>query len=282
MQPVLIITGAGSGIGYDTALQMRRHGWRVFATARKAADVARLQSEGFDSVLLDVNSSDSIQQAFAHILQQSSGRLDGLFCNAGYGQPGAVEDLPRQALRRQFETNVFGVWECIHHAMPVFRRQNHGRILVNSSLLGFAAMPWRGAYNSSKFALEGMCDTLRHELHGSGISVSLVEPGPVTTRFRNNALPHFLAHIKPEHSVHREAYRKQVQRLSAHDAGTRFALSSPDCAAICCRAFTDARPKPRYRATLPSKCFWYLQKLLPTAWSDRLKRSAVRKQGTQS
>ncbi|HRL34941.1 MAG TPA: SDR family NAD(P)-dependent oxidoreductase, partial [Neisseria sp.] len=153
----ILITGCSSGIGYDTAKQLHEKGWRVFASCRRAEDVARLQSEGLaDALLLDVTDSAQIEAAFAHILAQTGGRLDVLFCNAGYGQVGAVEDIPRIALHQQFNTNVFGTWECITHAMKIFRRQGRGRVLINSSILGFAAMPWRGAYNSSKFALEGL------------------------------------------------------------------------------------------------------------------------------
>ena len=170
----ILITGCSSGIGYATAKQLQQLGWRVFASCRQPADVARLQAEGLECLLLDVTDSAHIAAALAHIEAATGGTLDALFCNAGYGQTGAVEDIPRPALREQYETNVFGTWECIVAAMRVFRRQGHGRVLVNSSILGFAAMPWRGAYNSSKFALEGLCDTLRGEIHGSGIFVSLL------------------------------------------------------------------------------------------------------------
>lgn len=279
MQKVILITGASTGIGYDTAIAMRAQGWRVFATARQAHDVARLQSEGFDSLPLDVADSGSIQATFAALLDQTDGRLDGLFANAGYGQVGAVEDISRHALQKQFETNVFGAWECVTAAMKVFRKQGSGRILVNSSILGFAAMPMRGAYNSSKFALEGMCDTLRHEIHGSGISVSLVEPGPVTSRFRPNALKNFIETIDIDHSVHAESYRRQLVRLEAEEAVAPFTVSAAHCAAVCTRAFTDAHPKARYRVCLPTHLWWYLRRLLPTALMDVCNRKAVGGQG---
>nr|WP_279716015.1 SDR family NAD(P)-dependent oxidoreductase [Chelonobacter oris] len=188
-QKTILITGCSSGIGYSTALYLKQHGWHVIAACRKSDDVTRLRQEGFDCIQLDITDSQQIQQV---ILKISTNRtLEAIFCNAGYGQTGAVEDVSRTALRAQFETNVFGTWECIRYAMAVFRRQGHGRIIVNSSILGFAGMPWRGAYNSSKFALEGLCDTLRTELSGSGIFVSLLQPGPITSRFRPNALATF-------------------------------------------------------------------------------------------
>lgn len=280
MQKTILITGCSSGIGYDTAKFLRQMGWRVFASCRKSEDVGRLREEGFtDALQLDIADSESIRSAFDTICAQTGGKLDALFCNAGYGQPGAVEDISRQALREQFETNVFGTWECITRAMVLFRRQNNGRILVNSSILGFAAMPWRGAYNSSKFALEGMCDTLRHELHGSGIQVSLVEPGPIATLFRANALKKFQEHIDWENSFHQANYKSQLNRLQAEDAGTPFTLSSATCAMICVRALTDKKPKARYRVTLPTQIFWYLKRLLPTAWLDTCERAAVAAEG---
>ncbi|UOO81294.1 SDR family NAD(P)-dependent oxidoreductase [Uruburuella testudinis] len=276
----ILITGCSSGIGYDTAKQLHALGWRVFASCRRAEDVARLHSEGLtDALCLDVTDSAQIEAAFAHILSATGGRLDALFCNAGYGQVGAVEDIPRIALHQQFDTNVFGAWECITHAMKTFRRQGHGRILVNSSILGFAAMPWRGAYNSSKFALEGLCDTLRHETHGSRIFVSLVEPGPIATRFRPNALEKFRQYIDIGASIHADSYRAQLNRLEAKGDAAPFTMSSPDCAAVCVKALTAAKPKPRYRVTLPTQVFWYLKRLLPTRWLDAVQRAAVSGQG---
>uniref|UniRef100_A0A4W5LCQ8 Uncharacterized protein n=1 Tax=Hucho hucho TaxID=62062 RepID=A0A4W5LCQ8_9TELE len=184
----ILITGCSSGIGLVVAQGLAAKGWRVFATARQAADVVRLQAQGLEALQLDVDDSDSIVQAVAEVLLRTGGTLDALFNNAGYGQPGAAEDVPRAAMRAQFETNVFGAWELMNAVIPVMRRQGHGRILFNSSVLGFAAMKYRGAYNASKYAMEGLCDTLRLELAGSGIAVSLIEPGPIESRFRANAL----------------------------------------------------------------------------------------------
>ena len=278
--PSILITGCSSGIGYDTAKFLHQMGWRVFAGCRKAEDVARLQAEGLsDALQLDVADSDSVNAAFETMLAATGGTLDALFSNAGYGQVGTVEDISRTALREQFETNVFGGWQCITLAMKVFRRQGHGRILVNSSILGFAAMPWRGAYNSSKYALEGMCDTLRQELHGSNIYVSLVEPGPVATRFRENALIKFEEHIDIDGSFHAEAYRRQLKRLKAVGAVAPFTVSSQGCAAVCIRALTAKRPKARYRVTFPTILFWYLKRILPTAGLDYFSRKAVEDQG---
>lgn len=279
MPKTILITGCSSGIGYETAKLFKQMGWQVFASCRKKEDVARLYDEGFTHALeLDTADSRSIHKAFDSMLQSTGGRLDALFCNAGYGQVGAVEDIPRDALREQFETNVFGTWECIVLAMQVFRRQNQGRILVNSSILGFAAMPWRGAYNSSKFALEGMCDTLRHELNGSGINISLLEPGPIASRFRPNALKKFEQYIDRGNSVHQESYQYQLNRLEAEGSVAPFTLSSASCAVVCVKALTAATPKARYQVTVPTVLFWYLKRILPTPLLDYLLRSAVQGQ----
>ncbi|MDO4640899.1 MAG: SDR family NAD(P)-dependent oxidoreductase [Neisseria sp.] len=280
MPQTILITGCSSGIGYETAKLFKQMGWQVFASCRKNEDVMRLRDEGFIHALqLDTADSQSIRTAFDNLLQQTGGSLDALFCNAGYGQVGAVEDIPRDALREQFETNVFGTWECIVLAMQVFRRQNRGRILVNSSILGFAAMPWRGAYNSSKFALEGMCDTLRHELHGSRIFISLLEPGPIASRFRPNALKKFEQYIDQENSVHRESYQRQLNRLEAEGSVAPFTLSSASCAVVCAKALTAPKPKARYQVTVPTVLFWYLKRILPTPLLDRMLRGAVKGQG---
>ncbi|MCS4533332.1 SDR family NAD(P)-dependent oxidoreductase [Neisseria montereyensis] len=280
MKKTILITGCSSGIGYDTAKQLHQAGWRVFASCRNQEDVDRLQREGLsDALRLDVTDIGNIQTAFETILAQTGGSLDALFCNAGYGQVGAVEDIPNEALREQFATNVFGAWECIRLAMKVFRKQQSGRILVNSSILGFSAMPWRGAYNSTKFALEGMCDTLRHETYGSGIFVSLVEPGPIATRFRPNALKKFLQYIDMSNSVHADSYQRQLNRLKMEGAAAPFTMSSHDCAAICVKALTADKPKPRYLVTFPTVLFWYLRRLLPIWLLDRMQRGAVKGQG---
>lgn len=275
----ILITGCSSGIGYATAKQLHAQGWRVFASCRKADDVVRLHDEGLVCLRLDVTDHTQVQAAFAHIAAVTGGTLDAVFCNAGYGQTGAVEDIPLAALREQYETNVFGVWACIVEAMKLFRRQGRGRVLVNGSVLGFAAMPWRGAYNSSKFALEGLCDTLRNENHGSGIFVSLLEPGPIASRFRATALAKFKQHINVGASVHQADYQAQLKRLQKKGDAAPFTLSADACAAVCVHALNAARPNARYAVTVPSHAFWYLKRLLPTAALDWALRRAVQNQG---
>lgn len=273
--PCILITGCSSGIGYHTAKLFARRGWRVFASCRSADDVARLRAEGLESLQLDVTDSDSIRAALAEVLRLCGGQLDALFNNAGFGQPGAVEDISRQTMRQQFETNLFGPWELTNAVLPVMRAQGHGRIVYNSSILGFAAMRWRGAYNASKFAMEGMCDTLRQELHGTGIFVSLVEPGPIESRFRPNALQRFLQNIDMAGSVHHEEYQRQLVRLKKEGHAAPFTLPATVVGEAVWQAVTAARPAARYRVTKPTKVFWLLRRLLPTRAFDWALRKAV-------
>ncbi|PPD17727.1 MAG: short-chain dehydrogenase, partial [Methylobacter sp.] len=214
----ILITGCSTGIGYCTAVQLKLRGHRVIATARKAQDVERLQNQGFESLQLDLADSHSIAQAVDAVIALTGGQLDVLFNNAAFGQPGAVEDLSRDTLRFQFETNVFGTQELTNRIIPLMRKQGQGRIIYNSSVLGFVAMSYRGAYNASKYALEALADTLRLELRGSGIQISLIEPGPILSDFRKNALVLYQQNILSEHSPHKQIYAKIIDRLKAEGA----------------------------------------------------------------
>ncbi|MBP4051302.1 SDR family oxidoreductase [Chromobacterium violaceum] len=271
----ILITGCSSGIGYHTAKWFREKGWRVFASCRRQEDVERLLAEGFESLRLDVDDAASIRAALDEVLARTGGRLDALFNNAGFGQPGAVEDISRQAMREQFETNLFGPWELSNAVMKTMRAQGHGRIVYNSSILGFAAMRWRGAYNASKFAMEGLCDTLRHELHGTDIHVSLVEPGPIESRFRPNALAKFLKNVDIDGSVHRDNYQQQLERLRKEGHAAPFTLPATAVAEAVWRAVTSRRPRARYRVTFPTKLFWFLRRVLPQRWYDGACRAAT-------
>ncbi|WP_047243971.1 SDR family oxidoreductase [Chromobacterium subtsugae] len=275
IQPSILITGCSSGIGYHSAKVLSQRGWRVFASCRRPEDAMRLREEGLECLQLDVDDPASIQAALAEVLERSGGRLDALFNNAGFGQPGAVEDISRQAMREQFETNLFGPWELTNAVLKVMRAQGYGRIVFNSSILGFAAMRWRGAYNASKFAMEGLCDTLRHELHGTDIHVSLVEPGPIESRFRPNALARFLKNVDIDASVHRDNYQKQLERLKKEGHAAPFTLPATAVAEAVWRAISSRRPKARYPVTFPTKLYWLLRRWLPQRWYDHACRSAT-------
>lgn len=268
--PTILITGCSSGIGHAVAHGLKARGWRVFATARRPDDVARLIGEGLESLVLDLDDSASIQAAFAQVMERTGGRLDALFNNGGFGQVGAVEDLTRAALREQFETNLFGWVELTNLAIPVMRRQGHGRIVMNSSVLGYAAFAYRGAYSAAKFALEGIADTLRHELRGSGVAVSLIEPGPITSRFRDNCRPHFEKHIDWQNSVHRRRYELQLARLNQPGPAAPFTLPPEAVLEKLLHALESRRPRPRYPVTVPAVAFWWLKRLLPVVAMDWL------------
>ena len=270
----ILITGCSSGIGLCVAQGLRARGWRVFATARKADDVARLIDEGLESYRLDLDDSASLHEAVEETLRRTGGTLDALFNNGGYGQVGAVEDLTRDALRAQFETNLFGWIELTNRVLPVMRRQGYGRIVMNSSVLGYAAFPYRGAYSAAKFALEGLCDTLRHELHGSGIEVALVEPGPIVSRFRENCVAPFQRHIDWQHSRHRAQYEAQRARLEKPGPAAPFTLPPEAVLAKVLHALESSRPRPRYPVTVPAVAFWWLKRLLSTRAMDWLLRRA--------
>ncbi len=266
----ILITGCSSGIGLCVAHGLKARGWRVFATARKPEDVVRLNNEGLESFLLDLNDSESIRAATEETFRRTGGTLDALFSNGGYGQVGAVEDLPRNALREQFETNLFGWVELTNLIIPSMRQQGHGRIIMNSSVLGYAAFAYRGAYTAVKFALEGLTDTLRHELHGTGIHVALIEPGPIVSRFRENCVPHFQKHIDWRNSIHRAQYEAQMARLEKPGPAAPFTLPPEAVLAEVVHALESKRPRPRYPVTVPAVAFWWLKRILPVRAMDRV------------
>lgn len=270
----ILITGCSSGIGHCVAHGLRQRGWRVFATARKAEDVARLDAEGLESLPLDLDAPDSIRTAVEEVLARTGGTLDALFNNGAWGLPGAVEDLSRDALREQLETNLLGWLELTNLVIPVMRRQGHGRIIQNSSVLGFAAMPYRGAYNCSKFALEGLTDTLRLELRSSGIQVSLVEPGPIVSRFRENARAAFYRYIDREHSAHRQQYAAMEERLNKEGPAAPFTLPPEAVLAKVVHALESRRARPRYRVTVPTHLFAWLKRFLSSNGMDWVLRKA--------
>jgi NAD(P)-dependent dehydrogenase (short-subunit alcohol dehydrogenase family) len=270
----VLITGCSSGIGECVAAGLKARGYRVFASARKDSDVARLGDEGFEAIKLDLCDADSINAALDTLLARTGGKLYGLFNNGAYGQPGAVEDLDTDTLRTQFETNFFGWHELTCRVLPIMRRQGYGRIIQNSSVLGLVALKWRGAYTASKFAIEGLSDTLRLELSGSGIHVSLIEPGPIESRFRENAYAAFKANIDIESSPHREAYRRVQARLANEDETQPFSLPGEAVLKKVVHALESKHPKPRYYVTVPTYALGFLRRVLSTRWLDFALKSA--------
>jgi NAD(P)-dependent dehydrogenase (short-subunit alcohol dehydrogenase family) len=264
----ILMTGCSSGIGLTCALGLVKRSWQVIASARKADDISRLKEQGLTAVQLDLDDSESIADALAQTLDITGGRLDALFNNGAYGQPGAVEDLSRDVLRAQLETNLLGWHDLTCRVIPIMRKQGYGRIVQNSSILGLIPLPYRGAYVASKYALEGLTDTLRLELRGSGISVSLIEPGPIVSRFRENAYRALKAHVDTEHSVHHAAYARAQERLTKAGAAQPFTLPPEAVLRKLVHALESRRPRIRYAVTFPTHLFGVLTRILPDSALD--------------
>ena len=262
---IVFITGCSTGIGYCVAHGLKAAGYRVIASARQAADVERLQREGLECLQLDLDRSESIQQAVQELADLSGRKIYGLFNNAGFGQLGAVEDLTRDVLRAQFETNVFGTIELTNRILPWMREAGEGRIIQNSSLLGFVSLAYRGAYNASKYALEGLYDTLRLELAGTAIYAVLIEPGPIESRFRANAFAAYKKNIDVEHSAHREQYLTIEKRLLKEGPAAPFTLPPEAVLDKVVKALESRKPRPRYYVTVPTYLFGSLKRILSSA-----------------
>jgi NAD(P)-dependent dehydrogenase (short-subunit alcohol dehydrogenase family) len=269
----ILVTGCSSGIGRHAAFALQQRGYQVIASARSERDVESLQAQGLRQVIqLDLCDSQSIQSAVKQAQQISGGKLSALFNNGAYGQPGAVEDLSRDILRQQFEANFFGTVELTNLLIPDFLKQPDARIVQNSSVLGFVAMKFRGAYNASKFALEGITDTMRLELAGTSIKVVLIEPGAIETQFRANALAAFDSGIDRQNSRFKTTYEKMLERLSADKSTAPFTLGPEAVTRELIRALESRNPKVRYRVTKATKILAVMHRLLPTRWLDGIVR----------
>ena len=266
----ILITGCSSGIGHCVAHGLKDRGYRVLATARKEQDIAQLASEGLEVLHLEVSDSQSIQALVAEVHERCQGELYAVFHNGAYGQPGAVEDLSRVTLEKQFATNFFGWMELNNLLIPLLRKQAAARIIFNSSVLGIISLPYRGAYNSSKYAIEGMADTLRLELNSSNIDVSLIEPGPVTSDFRKNALAALKTNVDIENSVHAKKYQGQIKRMEKVGPSAPFTLPADAVLKKVIHALESKKPKAHYYVTFPTYLFGFLKRILPTRWLDKV------------
>jgi NAD(P)-dependent dehydrogenase (short-subunit alcohol dehydrogenase family) len=266
--PSILITGCSSGIGYHAAHTLQRLGWQVFAACRREADVARLTGEGLVSLRLDYSDSASIEAALATVLNATGGRLDALFNNGAYAHPAAIEDLATADLRALLEADFIGWHDLTRRVIPAMRRQGSGRIVNCSSVLGVVAGRFTGAYVAAKFAVEGWSDTLRLELAGSGISVSLIEPGPIATRFLEHAREHFVASVDPKGSPFREDYDRALARLTEDHPGSMFERGPEAVTSALLRALQSRRPRARYPVTLPAHIGLWSKRLLPTRVLD--------------
>ena len=266
----ILITGCSSGIGYDAAHGMKAKGWRVFATCRQQKDCDRLIAEGLESFVLDYADEASLAAAVAEVQARTGGTLDALFNNGAFACPGAVEDLPRDALRAIFEVNLFGYHDLTRRVIPIMRAQGQGRIVNCSSVLGLVAAKWRGAYVATKFAMEGLTDVLRIEMRGTGVEVILIEPGPITSNIRQNAAQHFERWIDWQNSARREQYTALRHRLYEAKGPDRFELPASVVTAALIRALEAPKPRPRYYVTTPTYLMGFARRLLSSRALDWL------------
>ena len=265
----VLVTGCSSGIGHCVAKGLKKRGYNVYATARKQEDVERLTKEGFKCLYLDYADSESVQDLANELMLLIGCDLYAVFHNGAYGQAGAVEDLTRETMEKQFAANVFGWMELNNRLIVMMRQNNRGRIIFNSSVLGIISLPFRGAYNASKYAIEGFADTLRLELKNTGIEVSLIEPGPIESQFRKNSLLAMKENIDIEGSVHRDLYKKTMTRLEKEGAAVPFTLPADAVMKKVIHALESPRPKARYYVTFPTYLFGTLKRLLSTKWLDK-------------
>lgn len=270
-EKTILITGCSSGIGLDAARGLRDRGWRVFASCRKAEDCAHLIEDGFESPRIDYGDASSIKSGLSQVLAATDGRLDALFNNGAHGFTAAVEDLPTDGLREFFEETFFGWHDLTCQVIPVMRSQGHGRIVQCSSTLGLVHMRWRGAYTATKHALEGLSDTMRIEMQDTGIHVILIEPGPITTKFRQNNIPFFEKYIDWENSARRDEYETILRPRMYGDGGKdRFELPPSAVTAKLVHALESPRPKARYYVTTVTYIAAFLARVLPTRALDRI------------
>ena len=269
MSRSILVTGCSSGIGHDAARTLARRGWRVLATCRAEADCERLRGEGFESFALDYASEVSVAEGAAEALERTGGRLDALFNNGAFAIPGAVEDLPRGALRAIFEANLFGPHDLTRRVIPAMRAAGRGRIVNCSSVLGLMAIPWRGAYAATKHAMEGLTDALRLEMRDTPIDVVLIEPGPIATRIRENSIPHFERWIDWRASARAERYERDLVPRLYHPSGRdAFELPPSAVTAKLIRALEARRPRARYFVTKPTFAAETMRRMMPTALRD--------------
>ena len=266
----ILMTGCSSGTGLDAARGLQARGWRVFATCRQEPDCDRLRAEGLESFVLDYADEASITAAVAEVKSRTGGTLDALYNNGAFGCPGAVEDLPRAALREIFETNLFGYHDLTRQVIPMMRAQGAGRIINCSSVLGLVGMRWRGAYVATKFAMEGLTDVMRIEMAGTGIKVILIEPGPITSDIRQKSIPHFERWIDWENSARADEYRTLRSRLYESNGPDRWELPASAVTEKLIHAVESPRPRARYYVTTPTYLMGAARRILPTPLLDWL------------
>ncbi len=263
----IVITGCSTGIGLETAKYLKEQGVKVYPTAREQKDVEMLLSLGFENAMkLDVREAKQIGHVIKRVLELDN-KIDVWFNNAGYGQAGAIEDIPTDILKEQFDTNVFGLHESTRQIIPIMRKQGYGKIIQHSSVLGLVSLFGRGAYNASKYAIEGLTDTLRLELHNTDIYVSLLNTGPISSNFRNTAMRKLKENIDIENSIFKEQYQKN---LSAKKSSVPFNEEADSVARVVYQIILSSKPKPRYYITKATYLLGYLKRILSTSLLDKI------------
>ncbi len=263
----IVITGCSSGIGHETAKYLKDRFVKVYATARDPEDVEMLKSLGFEDVMqLDVRKADEIEAVIKKVLE-IDGKIDIWFNNAGFGQPGALEDIQTEVLREQFETNVFGLHECTRQVIPIMREQGYGKIIQHSSVLGLISLFGRGAYNASKYAIEGLTDTLRLELKDSNIHVVLLNTGPITSYFRINAIKKLKVNVDIEHSIFKDIYKKSI---NADKSIVPFNEEAVSVSRVVHKIILADKPNPRYYITKATYILGYIKRLVSTSALDKI------------
>jgi len=263
----ILITGCSSGIGEQTAIYLKDKGYNIFATARDEKDVKRLEELGFVSYLLDVTKKETITNTLNDILKQTDNKLDIVFNNAGFGQPGAVEDISTDTLKEQFETNVFGLHEVTIQVLDIMKKQGYGKIIQHSSVLGLVSLKLRGAYNASKYAIEGLTDTLRLELKATDIDVTLLNTGPVLSDFRKNAKDKLIKNIDIDNSRFKDSYTRS---LNSSKSDVPFTLPAIEVAKIVEKIILTKNVKPRYYITKATYLLGFSKRLLSTRLLDKI------------
>lgn len=266
-EKTILITGCSTGIGQACATGLKARGYRVFATARKPEDLDRLAAQGLEAIALDYRDSASVKACAAEVARRTGGTLFALFNNGAYGQPGAVEDITRAVLEEQFAANFFGWHELTTLCLPLMRKLGQGRIVQCSSVLGLVALKWRGPYNASKFAVEGLTDTLRLELRDSKIRVVTINPGPIQSQFVSNAMAAFERNVDTVNSHYRASYEKQKKRLSK-GGNSRFKLPPQAVLEKLILALERPNPRAHYYVTTPTYIAAMVKRFLPQRLID--------------
>ena len=268
-RPVVLLTGASSGIGYDVAPLLVRYGYTVYGAARRVEKIEELASEGVKALSLDVTDEASMEAAVQQIID-AEGRIDVLINNAGYGFYGAIEDVPIDEARRQFEVNLFGLARLTQLVLPHMRAQGRGRILNISSMAGRITMPLGAWYHATKYALEAFSDALRMEVEEFGIDVVIIEPGGIKTPWGLIAVDHL------EESSRNGVYAAQAQRVAANMRrlySPSSNLSEPKVISkTILRALEARRPKTRYLVGFGAKPSVFLHTVLPDRLFDKVAR----------